>query len=106
MEFAVSVLTRKVQTDRRLWIAFAVAFFVVGGFVMEVPIGKGSANLWYTAWGLASGGWHPIAIVYVFWSVVLAVPCIGLGWIAQAIYVWVRSAAKGVAVPPASSVTP
>jgi hypothetical protein len=82
----MSVWRREFRTSPRLWLAFSIAAFVVAGCLLEVPVGKGSASYWELAWSIVRPKDAPMGFavpLLAFWGVVLAIPCLGVGWVLQ-----------------------
>ena len=87
----MSVWRRTYRTNHWQWAAFSVATFGVAGAMIRVPFGK---ELTYTYWNLAWTAaryanaqffWENVFPFLLFWGLVLAVPAVGIGWIAQAV---------------------
>jgi hypothetical protein len=83
----VSMWTRELRTSLWMWFVFSIAAFAIAGYLLEVPVGKDSARYWELAFAIARPKGAPllyIAFLLVFWGLVLAVPCLGVGWVLQA----------------------
>jgi len=78
---------QRIETSRPLWIGFTIAAYGVFGVVLEVPFGKSNVRLWELAWATVSNLDKPevylVGVVVLFWCLVIAIPCFGIGWIAQ-----------------------
>jgi hypothetical protein len=82
------VWNRQFRSSPWLWAAFSLAAFAVAGYLLEIPVGKERAKYWELACGVARMQDVPsrgfLAMLLVFWGMVLAVPCLGVGWVLQA----------------------
>jgi len=78
---------QRIETSRPIWIASTLAAYGVFGVVLEVPFGKSSVRLreiaLVTIRNFDKAEVWMVAVVVLFGCIVLAIPCIGLGWIAQ-----------------------
>jgi len=82
------VWKRQFRSSPLLWSAFSMAAFAVAGYLLEIPVGKERAYYWELVFGVAriqdsSRGF--VAMLLVFWAMILAVPCLGVGWVLQAV---------------------
>jgi hypothetical protein len=81
------VWRREFRSSLWLWAAFSIAAFAVAGYLLDIPVGKGHARYWELAWALArpkDAHSEALAFLLAFWGLVLAIPCLGVGWALQA----------------------
>lgn len=93
-------LHRPLRTDRRLWLVCNVLVFVLLGFVHFYPEGvkTGPSSMW--SWigraiqtAAEPDGWAflPVFVpILAMYAIVLVVPAVMFGWVAQAVIVVVR----------------
>jgi pheromone shutdown protein TraB len=78
-----------IRTSNCLWAAFALFTFVVAAFVINLPATKDEITYWHLCTGCLSW-WaidHAPIVVSLMagWGLILAIPSIALGWVAQAV---------------------
>ena len=79
---------REFRSSPWLWAAFSVAAFAVAGYLLEIPVGKERAKYWELVCGVAriqDSSLGFVTMLLVFWGMILAVPCLGVGWVLQAV---------------------
>jgi hypothetical protein len=86
----VTVWNRRFRSSRRLWLVFSLIAFAVAAYFLRVPVGKDEARLSVLAAAVVSSAddgdaWRYGFPLLLFWGLVLAIPCIGAAWVAQAI---------------------
>jgi len=87
----------QMQTDRLLWLAFSIIAFVLLGFVHPwteaIEHKAGPSSFWGVlmsppvAWE-----WWRVPLAAAGYTFALCIPSAALGWVIQAVVVWVRSA--------------
>jgi hypothetical protein len=84
------------QTDRRLWLIFSTLTFVLLGFVSMHSEGVedkiGPTSFWGSVTRPPIGwGWQ-MPLMIGFYALITAVPAATFGWVAQAVFVALKTA--------------
>jgi hypothetical protein len=91
-ERAMPTGRREYRSDRGLWLLFGLLAFAGGGVLLPVPFGKSEVRYWELVWAALRvadklDALVFVAVVLIFWGLVLAVPAVAIGWLAQAVLV-------------------
>jgi hypothetical protein len=96
-------LNRRMRTDRSLWLILSVLAFIAFGFVsfhsegVEAKIGPSSfwGNIASTSfWGKITQPpfWDgQLPLILAFYAIIVAIPALVFGWVAQAVVVAIRT---------------
>jgi hypothetical protein len=61
----------------------------VAGYLLKLPVGKEIFRYWELVWNIASAenvtSRGSLTVFVIFWGLVLVVPCLGVGWVLQAL---------------------
>src|SRR5947209_3455789 len=98
----MSILTKKMRTNKPLWIAFSGLLFVLLGSIDPVPR-LGGLNSYWGFWDASLRGFSNGSIgVLVVGGIVLAALSLIIGWALQAIVVVTLTCIRSLVVKKAS----